>query len=502
MSSSDLSALLSWFTRNGASYDTSSIGFKDFEAKEGGRGAVALQDIPEEHVLFTIPRSLTLSTRTSSLPNVFGMEDWKRHKLDEGWAGLILCMMWERAQGSSSRWAEYLGTVYYGTLRTPTDPLCTDTLPTAFDTPMFWNADDLKELKGTSIVVTEKLGKQDAERDYNEKVLPAVTFRPEIFAAESIPLYYTLEQYHIMGSRILSRSFDVERWEGEEDLNEVANTSSGSAMDVDIPESEREGTPEEEEEDPVDVSMVPMADLLNARFGSENAKLFHEDRELRMVSTKPIKAGEQIWNTYGDLPNAELLRRYGHVDLLPLTEDEVGNPGDVVEIRADLIVSAIAPDGLSFESAKERIDWYLEEGGDDVLVVESDADLPQAMILLIRLLTLPDDEWKKAKQKGKLPKAKADAQALGIASRVLEDRLSQYPTNIKDDEALLTAESSLNKRHAIVVRLGEKRILSTALEKTQQLIAAEKTSNGGNKRKRPEGGHEDSSRKSRTKPRK
>jgi len=40
--------------------------------------------------------------------------------------------------------------------------------------------------------------------------------------------------------------------------------------------------------------MVPMADMLNARFESENAKLYHEKHHLRMVSTKAIKAGEQI----------------------------------------------------------------------------------------------------------------------------------------------------------------------------------------------------------------
>ncbi|KAK1225653.1 Ribosomal lysine N-methyltransferase 4 [Marasmius sp. AFHP31] len=425
---------------------------------------------------------MTLSTRTSSLPTILGVEEWKRNKLDEGWAGLILCMMWERARGNTSRWAEYL-----------------DSLPTSFDTPMFWSDEDLEQLKGTSIV--EKLGKQDAERDYNEKVLPTVKSRSDLFPAGVLPIYYTLEQYHIMGSRILSRSFDVERWEGEDSSHEAANTSSGSAMDVDAPE--REGTPEveEEEEDPVDVSMVPMADLLNARFGSENAKLFHEEKELRMMSTKPIKAGEQIWNTYGDLPNAELLRRYGHVDLLPLPDGQVGNPGDVVEIRADLVVSAI-PRELASQSGKERIDWYLEEGGDDVLVVESDADLPQAMIMLIRLLLLPDEEWKRAIQKRKIPKAKADAQTLEIAGSVLENRLSQYSTTIEDDEGLLTEDLPLNKRHAVSVRLGEKRIIAAALEKTKQLLAVETTSNGSSKRKRPEGGSGDASKKIKTKTRK
>jgi N-lysine methyltransferase SETD6 len=30
-------------------------------------------------------------------------------KMDEGWVGLILCMMWEAAMGSSSKWFPYLG---------------------------------------------------------------------------------------------------------------------------------------------------------------------------------------------------------------------------------------------------------------------------------------------------------------------------------------------------------------------------------------------------------
>lgn len=73
------------------------------------------------------------------------------------------------------------------------------------------------------------------------------------------------------------------------------------------------------------------------------------------------------WNTYGDLPNAELLRRYGHVDTLLMSDGTIGNPGDVVEIRADIVVSVIVQHRLvlSSESSQERIDWWLEEGGDE-----------------------------------------------------------------------------------------------------------------------------------------
>jgi len=57
-----------------------------------------------------------------------------------------------------------------------------------------------------------------------------------------------------------------------------------------------------------------------------------------------------------------LLRRYGHVDVLP---GRIGNPGDVVEIKADLIVSVIRSDITKDDQIKERIDWWLEQGGEE-----------------------------------------------------------------------------------------------------------------------------------------
>ena len=79
-----------------------------------------------------------------------------------------------------------------------------DAMPKSFDTPIFWGEDDLAELKGTCVVgwslllsiahlhhilchfheaytlikfAPEKLGRDQAEKDYREKVLPAVQVR-------------------------------------------------------------------------------------------------------------------------------------------------------------------------------------------------------------------------------------------------------------------------------------------------------------------------------------
>lgn len=146
-----------------------------------------------------------------------------------------------------------------------------------------------------------------------------------------------------MGSRILSRSFSVEKWEShaadkQEDYasSPGADTGGDEAMDVDTeavaataPEAEdgadepsfvvddENDSDDEDAEDPANVAMVPMADMLNARYKSENvrhvfhpnaqhfllshslltrfqAKLFYETEDLRMITTKPILKGEQI----------------------------------------------------------------------------------------------------------------------------------------------------------------------------------------------------------------
>jgi len=91
-----------------------------------------------------------------------------------------------------------------------------------------------------------------------------------------------------MGSRILSRSFNVEKWapdEEEEDDSGAADVSMGSGMDVDDGASappthsshgtddlEHEEGEEQEQEDSSDIAMVPMADILNARYRSENVR--------------------------------------------------------------------------------------------------------------------------------------------------------------------------------------------------------------------------------------
>jgi len=62
-------------------------------------------------------------------------------------------MMWEEAQGNQGKWITYLG----GSFQTTTCRLFfltqyTASLPTQFDTPIFWSDEELQELQGTAVV--------------------------------------------------------------------------------------------------------------------------------------------------------------------------------------------------------------------------------------------------------------------------------------------------------------------------------------------------------------
>jgi SET domain-containing protein 6 len=120
-----------------------------------------------------------------------------------------------------------------------------------------------------------------------------------VFNPDHLDTYYTLSQFHIMGSRILSRSFHVEPWKGGGDSEEPhvgddpdVSMESRRSTDADRSREEAGEQPAQEDSHPEgeenvndsdsdsedgenveDVAMVPMADMLNARYGGENVSL-------------------------------------------------------------------------------------------------------------------------------------------------------------------------------------------------------------------------------------
>eukprot|EP01087_Luapelamoeba_hula_P000700 TRINITY_DN1051_c2_g1_i2.p1 TRINITY_DN1051_c2_g1~~TRINITY_DN1051_c2_g1_i2.p1 ORF type:complete len:1452 (+),score=430.42 TRINITY_DN1051_c2_g1_i2:1-4356(+) len=239
-----------------------------------GRGIIALQDLPAGTQLFVIPRSMLLqaSTSASKALNALAVSQQQQQSGSEEnsdsesdsedgesdgtqqmpWTSVILALMYE-ATNPASKWKPYI-----------------DILPTTFTTPLFWDDKEVDTLLGGT-TVHSAIGKQQIINDYHEVVLPFIRRNPEEFSEH----VHNLDMYLRMGSIVSSYSFNDE-----------------------------EGN----------IFMVAMADMLNHKTGHNNARLYYAKDHLSMSTIKPVKAGQELFNTYGDLSNGELFRKYGFID--------------------------------------------------------------------------------------------------------------------------------------------------------------------------------------------
>ncbi|KAL4780555.1 hypothetical protein BJX76DRAFT_360746 [Aspergillus varians] len=425
----------------------------DLRANGAGRGVGAQADIVEGEELFTIPRDLVLSTHNSKLRNLLSQD------LEElgPWLSLMLVMMYEYLQDDYSTWAPYF-----------------KVLPRNFDTLMFWSPQELEELQGSAVI--EKIGRQGAEELILGSIAPIVRSHPSLF-----PLIDGLASYdgdvgarallnfaHTMGSLIMAYAFDVEK-PGNEDERDG-----------------EDGYLTDEEEEQSSKGMVPLADMLNADADRNNARLFQEEGSLVMKAIKPIRAGEEIFNDYGEIPRSDLLRRYGYV-----TDNYA--PYDVIELSLDALCASAGLSNSDIEN-QPRLQ-LLEDTGlldDGYAIPRPSPDdvvpdmLPEELALTIKTLTLTPEQFAHQQQKQKPPKltfGPEEARLLLAAVLMCQRR---YITTIEQDQQLLAQINQLEafaplegpsrrRKMAIQVRLGEKEVFEAVKSKISDYLANAET---------------------------
>ncbi|OAA39631.1 SET domain-containing protein RMS1 [Beauveria brongniartii RCEF 3172] len=416
---------LSWFKQLPGATFSDAIAIQDLRGRKAGRGIVALRDIAPETVLFTIPRQSIINVETSELraqlPQLFSDEGLApQHGVADddplsaspldAWGALILVLLYEHLRGTASAWRPYL-----------------DVLPATFETPMFWTGAELGALQAGATA-----GKGSAA--LSDEALVALA--------------------HRMGSTIMAYAFDLENdeeREDEEDEDGWVEDRDGKAM----------------------MGMVPMADILNAD-AEFNAHVNHGDNELTVTALRPINAGEEILNYYGPHPNSELLRRYGYVT-------ERHSRYDVVEIPWELVEAAtVSQLGLSQEAWAKVRGQLDEDEMEDTFVLERECpdvlptglfppsppahfaglpgDLQEQLHEFLRAVRAVDARLVPDRRR------KRDELQTAIAARALAALEAQYPTTLAQDEQLLASGGPLSdkERMAVVVRVGEKRLLREA----------------------------------------
>lgn len=294
------------------------ISIADMRGTNQGRGILATEDIDKDEVLCAIPRVMLFLLCNCSLIYDFPSVTPMLHTLG-AWESLILALLYEiYVKKNTSSWFPYLRVLPVGEHKT-----------VELNQLVYWSDDELKQLEPSLIL--ERVGKDTIASEF-AKICAVISQQPELTDLSDI----TIDNYQDVASLIMAYSFDVPIYERLRRPQENDFTD-GTRYEEDegehnglVPMSEEELTGAEFDLLGFFKAMVPLADTLNADTKLNNAQLFHNDEMLVMKSIQRIKKGSQVYNTYADHPNSEILRRYGYVEYL-------GSKHDFGEIPARII---------------------------------------------------------------------------------------------------------------------------------------------------------------------
>jgi SET domain-containing protein 6 len=341
-------------------------------------------------------------------------------------------------------------------------------LPRELDSLVFWSEPEIKELQASAVVT--KIGKGTAEEMFTQHIAPLGLDN------------YSIEMCHRVASVIMAYAFDIP----EEKTTGTMDDNEGSEGGDDL-------VSDDEEEEKTVLSMVPLADMLNADADRNNARLCCDNEELEMRTIKPIAAGEEIFNDYGPLPRSDLLRRYGYIT------DQYA-VYDVVEISTESMLSAFRTGGrvspnlqLNSEDLEKRVELTQRE---DVYDQSYDIrhagpegpSIPDELLAFLYILLLDEENLAAiSSSQSYLPsRSKMATETLGqVLVTLLRLREEEYATTLEEDEALLKSENLPNRtRMAIEVRLGEKKVIREAIQEASSFSGSNKRMRGG---QNPEG---------------
>ncbi|NP_001085404.1 N-lysine methyltransferase setd6 [Xenopus laevis] len=403
-------------------------------------GMLAREDIADGELLFTVPRSAILSQNTTRIQELLEKEQ-ESLQSTSGWVPLLISLLYE-ATDSSSLWAPYFG------LWPELDPP---------DMPMFWSEEEqTKLLQGTGVLEAIRNDLKNIEEEYNSIVLPFITRNPEKFC----PMKHTLDLYKRLVAFVMAYSFQEPLEENDEE--------------------------DEDEKDILPPMMVPVADLLN-HVAHHNAHLEFTPECLRMVTTKSVHAGQELFNTYGEMANWQLLHMYGFAEPHPQNSNETADIQMVTMREAALQAAQTEDDRLEMQKRWDflcHIEMVGEEGAfvfglEEVMTEEE-------LKVSLKVLCMSKEEFAEYKENDGWEEDEGDDEQTLMIQEIshlptpwrkllhlsAKLTLKNYSTELSMDEALvnnITAYAKLSSREqrSLQVKYGQKRILHQLLELTK-----------------------------------
>ncbi|XP_040838552.1 N-lysine methyltransferase SETD6 isoform X2 [Ochotona curzoniae] len=399
-----------------------------------GYGMLARESVQRGELLFAVPRSAVLSQHTCSIGDLLERERGALQS-QSGWVPLLLALLHE-LQAPASRWRPYFALwPELGRL----------------EHPMFWPEEERRRLlQGTGVPEAVEKDLANIRSEYHSIVLPFMEAHPDLFS----PKVRSLELYRQLVALVMAYSF-------QEPLEE-----------------------EEDEKEPNAPLMVPAADILN-HLANHNANLEYSANHLRMVATQPIPKGHEIFNTYGQMANWQLIHMYGFVEPYPDNTDDTADIQMVTVREAALQRVKVDAERLLL---CERWDFLCElemVGEEGAFVIGREEVLTEEeLTTTLKVLCMPAEEFREFKDRDgrgndereedtltlkNISKLKAPWKELLRDSVVLT--LQTYATDLQSEQDLLSNEElytqlSWREQRALQVRYGQKMILHQLLEVT------------------------------------
>jgi len=395
------------------------------ENEVSGRGLVARRDIEQYEELARVPESVLLTKASSR--EVFG-EDCITANMSD-YPAIALHLVHEKyVKKESSDWAPYMAVL-------PT----TEEIGASFS----WSDEELETLLSGSICQNMSLYlKEQVKTEFEMHQATIMKQFPERFPAEA----FTYENYVWAYSVIFSR-----------------------AVRLDFPDSD---------EDDI-VALVPYIDLINHNPNSESRirgvsegaavpGVSSYERSVVVLSDRYYNKYEQIYISYGQKSNAQLLMLYGF--------SMERNTQDFVTISAGQLMET-----SPFADVKKQILEELEVPPEGVFPLYRDRFVGEMMMYLRLAILQPEDLDLDAdadpKQVYRVLKQMDVKEATGEISErgaliclrgIIQELQEAYPTTLQEDEALIRDRQMFellpkNQRNALRVRYGEKLIYRASL---------------------------------------
>eukprot|EP00890_Picochlorum_soloecismus_P005116 jgi/Picsp_1/5605/NSC_02964-R1_set domain-containing protein len=294
----------------------------------GSLRILSLDDIQTGQGLASIPKDACLTVYNTEISDILAEEELG------GGLGLVIAVWLEKQLGSKSKWAGYFASC-----------------PESEYLPVFWTDDQLKWLSGTEIENMAVQDRMDIAEDYDTHVIPLLQKYPDALGRSMKDT--SLSSFIQAASLVASRAFavDEEHGDGMVPLADVFNhkasvvqlsadygihgVSSSSSSEVngnsgddvsDEIHSDQvisEDNTKIESEDESDVQLPVILDQTEVEFcGLSEANgitlklhiaIIDDSRNdsLQIIASTPVEKNHEIYNTYGELGNAELVKKYG-----------------------------------------------------------------------------------------------------------------------------------------------------------------------------------------------